>query len=178
MLRKYQTRLGSKLDKIRRKLTDNMISLSGNLLDFLKISTKRTKQGDILSRRIEDIDVIEVLLPPLKDIPMRRILLDSSTPLLEQFGTSLDLGELLPFEIYTQTKYNLDVDDLLIRVISDSQSDRLYCMVLQIKDTFTTVGSWSMIWRKYYASYYDQNLPSEVLELIIGAQNRRQILGW
>lgn len=174
MPRNFQSRLGAKMDKLKRKLIDNSISLSGNTLDFMRITSKFSKQGDLESRTIDEIGVIEVVMPPMIDVPMRRVKNDAGTLSLD----SMDVHDLFPFDCYTLNKYNIDKDDLLIRVIQDPEVDRPYVMVLQVKDTMMTLGNQSPIWKTFKAVYYDNQLPAEILTIITQAQTRRVSLGW
>jgi len=174
MPRNIQSRLGSKLDRLKRKLIDNSISLAGNTLDFMRISAKYTKQGDLESRTIDDIGLIEVVMPPMIDIPMRRVINTEGTLSLD----SLDPFNMFPFECYTLNKYNIDKDDLLIRVLKDPEVDRPYVMILQVLETFITIGTNYALWRKFNCAYYNNTLPQEILELVSDAQLRRTELGW
>jgi len=173
-IRTFQSRIGAKLDKLKRKLIDNSISLTGNTLDFMRITHKKTYQGDIESRIVEEVGLIEVVMPPMTDIPMRRIRNENGDVAID----SMDATELFPFEVYTLNRHNMDRDDILFRVIQDPEVDRPYVMILQIKDTLMTLGSHSPLWKKFTATFYDQQLPQEILDLVIAAQNRRIELGW
>lgn len=174
MVRNFQSRLGSKLDKLKRKIFDNQISLAGNTLDFIRVSAVRSKQGDIESRTIEEVGVIECVLPTMIDIPMRRILSSDGVTTIDSF----DATEIFPFEVYTLNKYNVDRDDLIFRVIQDPEVDRSYVMILQVKDTLMTIGSHSPLWKKFIAVYYDQTLPNEIIQMIASEQLKREKLGW
>jgi hypothetical protein len=173
-VRNFQSRLGSKMDKIKRKLFDNQISLTGNTLDFIRVTSRKSKQGDIESRIVEEVGVIECVMPPMIDIPMRRILSDDGVTTIDSFAAT----DSFPFEVYTLNKYNIDRDDILFRVIIDPDVDRSYCMVIQVKDTHMTLGSQSPLFKKFSAVYYDQKLPNEILNLVISAQAKREKLGW
>ena len=140
----------------------------------MRITANYTKQKDLISRTIEEIGVLEVVMPPMIDVPMRRVKnVDNSLSL-----DSLDPFELFPFECYTLNRYNIDKDDLLIRVIQDPEVDRPYVMILQVIDTLMTIGSQDPIWKKFKCVYYNQSLPAEILALVIEAQQRRVLLGW
>ena len=172
--RAFQSRLGAKADKLRRKLFNNSVSLTGSVIDFIGIRLKKTKQGDIASRTIERVGILEVVFPPMVDIPMRRVINDAGNLYLN----SLSVEEVKPIEVQVPSKYVLDQDDLLFWVLQDEDVDRPLVLALEVKDTKYTIGSHSTLWKKYICTIYDQQLPAEVLSLITDAQERRVILGW
>ena len=69
----FQSRLSSRLNRLSQKLNDNAIRLSGTISDCIKISLKTSPTGDIISRKVEDIDVVPVVFPALKDIPLKKV---------------------------------------------------------------------------------------------------------
>ena len=70
----WQARLGMKTDVVKKKIVDNSILLSAHPTDMLRVvSTRDERSGDILSRTIVENEILPVLFPALKDIPIRRI---------------------------------------------------------------------------------------------------------
>lgn len=172
----FQARLGKKLDKITRKVLDDRISLTAHPTDMLRISVKRdSRSGDLLSRTITSSEVVPIIFPNMKDVPLR------------QFSTTDDKEVLLPsfyafsqeqhFDLYAPIAVQVDVDDLLIRFVYNE--DRLpWISVLQVKDILSTVGYNSILYNKLQCTFYDEVLPEKVLTLIRSAIDRRELLGW
>lgn len=172
----FQARLGKKLDNIARKVLDDGISLTAHPTDMLRISVKRDpRSGDLLSRTITSSEVVPIIFPNMKDVPLR------------QFATRDDKEVLLPsfyafsqeqhFDLYAPIAVQVDVDDLLIRFVYNE--DRLpWISILQVKDILSTVGYNSILYSKLQCTFYDEVLPDKVLTLIRSAIDRRELLGW
>ena len=172
----FQARLGKKLDNIARKVLDDGISLTAHPTDMLRISVKRDpRSGDLLSRTITSSEVVPIIFPNMKDVPLR------------QFATRDDKEVLLPsfyafsqeqhFDLYAPIAVQVDVDDLLIRFVYNE--DRLpWISILQVKDILSTVGYNSILYNKLQCTFYDETLPEKVLSLIRSAIDRRELLGW
>lgn len=172
----FQARLGKKLDNIARKVLDDGISLTAHPTDMLRISVKRDpRSGDLFSRTITSSEVVPIIFPNMKDVPLR------------QFSTRDDKEVLLPsfyafsqeqhFDLYAPIAVQVDVDDLLIRFVYNE--DRLpWISILQVKDILSTVGYNSILYNKLQCTFYDEVLPDKVLTLIRSAIDRRELLGW
>ena len=172
----FQARLGKRLDAITRKILDDRISLTAHPTDMLRISVKRdSRSGDLLSRTITSSEVVPIIFPNMKDVPLRH------------FATEDDKDVLLPsfyafsqeqhFDLYAPIAVQVDIDDLLIRFVYNE--DRLpWISVLQVKDILSTVGYNSILYNKLQCTFYDETLPEKVLSLIRSAIDRRELLGW
>ena len=172
----FQARLGKRLDLITRKVLDNRIALTAHPTDMLRISAKRDpRSGDLLTRTITANEVVPIIFPNMQDVPLRR------------FASQDDKDVLLPsfyafssdqyFNLYSPTAVQVDVDDLLIRLVYSE--DRLpWISVLQIKDILSTVGYNSVLYNKLQCTFYDETLPEKVLTLIREAIEKREQLGW
>lgn len=172
----FQARLGKRLDAITRKVLDDRISLTAHPTDMLRISVKRdSRSGDLLSRTITSSEVVPIIFPNMKDVPLRH------------FATEDDKDVLLPsfyafsqeqhFDLYAPITVQVDIDDLLIRFVYNE--DRLpWISVLQVKDILSTVGYNSILYNKLQCTFYDETLPEKVLSLIRSAIDRRELLGW
>ena len=170
----FQARLGKRLDAITRKVLDDRISLTAHPTDMLRISVKRDS-GDLISRTITSSEVVPIIFPNMKDVPLRH------------FATEDDKDVLLPsfyafsqeqhFDLYAPIAVQVDIDDLLIRFVYNE--DRLpWISVLQVKDILSTVGYNSILYNKLQCTFYDETLPEKVLSLIRSAIDRRELLGW
>lgn len=201
MVRTFQSRLGAFHDRLRRKLTDNSISLTGSAADCIRVHYKRTKEGDIETRVVEAADVISVVFPILQDVPYRRLYKD---PGGLRIDTLPAVTELFPFQIMVPHNNNIYMDDLVFRILRDqpepdynnnldyrlhTEQDMLdgvhapdiaspIIMVFQVKEPLGTFGAESMVWSKFNCTYSDEKLPTEMLETVVELANRRLALGW
>ena len=73
VVRDFQSRLAMKHGIIQRKIIDNQISLAANPTDCIRVKIEKNYLGDIDSRIVESADIVPVIWPPLKDIPIRKI---------------------------------------------------------------------------------------------------------
>jgi len=169
----WQARLGKKLDTIRQKVTDNSLLLTSHPTDMVRIRAKRDERThDLISRVVESVEVLPIVLPILKDVPMRRLLRQ------QQEITSFEMISRQPFEIYSPVRVQLKRDDLLFRMIYDPQVNDPYVMVLQIKDELATMAYSSLLYIKYTASFYDEKIPLEVVQALVAATQKREALTW
>jgi len=197
--------MGHFQDRLRRKLTDNMISLTGDAADCIRVRYKRTKAGDIETRIVESADVVSVIFPILKDAPYRRLSKDSANGQIA-IETLPTITELFPLQIMVPHNNNIYRDDLIFRIFKDAsdedykpdyklsdpsttdmmdgiqnpdpQINRPIILVLQVKEPLGTFGNQSLIWTKFNCTYSDENLPTEMLETVVELANRRLALGW
>lgn len=177
MVRMFQSRLGRFQDPIRRKLTDNLISLNGLATDCLRIRLKQTKQGDIETRTVEEASVVPIIFPPLIDVPYRKLLPDAVTGTykLETLPAAV---ELFPIQIQTPYTDKIYIGDLIFRVFLEPNVVNPYVMVLEVKEALGTFGVHSIIWSKFNCAFDANELPSEIIDAIVSFAERRQLLGW
>ena len=187
-------------DHLRRKLTDNMISLTGSAADCIRVKYKRTRAGDIETRVVEGADVVSVIFPILKDAPYRRLAKTGGRVAIETLATAV---ELFPLQIMVPHANSIYRDDLIFRIFRDvsdvdyapdyllsnpSTMDMLdgsqnpnvrpIILILQVKEPLGTFGVESMVWTKFNCTYSDEDLPQEMLDTVVELANRRLALGW
>lgn len=196
--------MGHFQDHIRRKLTDNMISLTGQAADCIRVHYKRTRNGDIETRVVTGADVVSVIFPILKDAPYRRLARDvgGSGITIETLPTAM---ELFPLQIMVSHNNNIYRDDLIFRLFRDvaevnyapdyllssspntandmmdgsaNPNVRPIILVLQVKEPLGTFGVESLIWTKFNCTYSDEPLPLEMIATVVELANRRLALGW
>lgn len=173
----YQARLGKKMDNIARKVFDNNIRLASQPTDMLRIKVNRDKiSQDLLSRTIVSAEIVPIIFPSMKDVPLRRLIREDGEDILvpnlyqfydDQFWT-----------IYVPAEIRLDEDDLLIRIIYDPYSDEPNILCMQVKEILTTLGYNSIVYLSARVTLYDESLPSEVVNIIKDANKKRAELGW
>jgi len=169
----FQSRLSSRTNRISQKLNDNTIRLSGTISDCIKITLKLSPIGDIISRKIEDLDVIPVVFPALEDIPLKRV--TSATGELVTVPYTLDIQ---PIEVLIPLNNKVDQDDLIVKFYENTESHDPYIAVLQVKDILGTFGARTIVYHKYKLTNYDGVLPPKIIEWVLDMARRRQILHW
>jgi hypothetical protein len=177
MVRTFQNRLGKYHDNLRRKLLDNNISLTGSAADCIRVRAKKSKQGDTVTRVVEDAEVISVIFPVLKDVPYRRMAkVDGSSSFTME--TLPSIMDLFPFEIISTQVGKIYQGDLIFRILLEPGALEPMVMALEVTEPKGTFGSASMIYAKFDCVYYNEVLPPEVLETVAMLARRRMALGW
>ncbi len=174
--RSFQSRLGHFQDRLKRKLIDNQISLAGNVVDFIRVRTTNNKQGDIQTRVVEDAKVLPFMFPPLKDVPLRRMV--KGTDKTWKLETLPAANELFPVEVYTAYYSEVYLEDLLFRVLLEPDVETPLVMCYQVIESLATFGAQSVIYGKFNVVYYNQALPPEIIETVDALARRRGMLGW
>lgn len=175
----YQARLGRKLDAISQKAIDNAIRLTANPTDMIRISVNRDgRSQDLISRTVESVEVMPIMLPVLKDIPLRHFLKEDTDIVVPSFYT---IQEQEYFVAYAPIEADLNEDDLLIRMLYDNSKtdpDYTYSLVLQVKDVLGTFGYSSLVWKKIMVTFYDEALPYQIVNAVKLEIRKREALNW
>ena len=173
----FQARLGKRLDNITRKVVDNNLRLSSHPTDMIRIKVERDPiSQDLISRTITNAEVIPIIFPEMKDVPLRRLSREGDetvlVPNLYQFY------EDQYWELYSPAEIRLDEDDLLLRVIYDPYSAEANVICMQIKEVLGTIGYNSFLYFKYRSTLFDEKLPQQIIDIIKQANDKRDQLGW
>lgn len=182
----WQSRLQAKLNILSQKLNDNAIALAGFATDVVFIRQNLNNVSDPISITVDDIDVISIMFPGLKDVPMRRFLFTD-----DQFRVANDAvseEEKQPFEVYIQSKYRVEQGSVILKFFDNphggtplgniSTTEKPWVLPLKVADIFGTFGGRSMVWQKANLVYEDHTIPQQIMSWCITLANRRQILGW
>lgn len=174
----FQARLGKKMDKITQKVIDNNIRLTSNPTDMLRIQVNRDERSsDLKSRTVKSVEVLPIILPVLKDIPLRHMLREDTDILVPSMYM---IAQEEYFEVWAPIEVDLNEDDLFIRILNDSSPEISdpYVMVLQVKEVLGTFGYASLVWKKCLCTFYDESLPGPVINVIKANIKKREELGW
>ena len=174
----FQARLGQKMDKISQKVIDNNIRLTSNPTDMLRIQVNRDERSsDLKSRTVKSVEVLPIILPVLKDIPLRHMIREETDILVPSMYM---IAQEEFFEIWSPIEVDLNEDDLLIRILNDSSPEinDPYVMVLQVKEVLGTFGYASLVWKKCLCTFYDEALPNHIINIIKSNIKKRELLGW
>lgn len=174
----YQARLGRKLDKINNKIIDNDIRLTAHPTDMIRVEAiKDERSGDLISRVIKSTEVMPILLPEMKDIPLRHLIRDNRDILVPSLY-SIVQEEF--FEMYAPIECDLNEDDLLVRILYDTSPEinDPYVIVFQVKEVLATFGYSSIMWKKLLCTFYDEALPQQVINTLKQCISKRESLDW
>lgn len=185
MATSWQARLQSKMNHLSQKLNDNMIGLMGVVTDVVFIRQNLNKVYDPVSLTVDDVDVINVSFPSLKDIPMRRFLFTDDNFYVANNATEDDVQ---PFKAYVQTKYRVDQGSIILKFFDNPQgstplgnlptAEKPWVLPLKVAEVLGTFGGRSMIWQQMNLVYLDHMIPDQIMQWCITLANRRNILGW
>jgi hypothetical protein len=186
MNKTWQARLQAKMNILSQKLLDNAITLAGVSTDVIFIRQNLNNVSDPVSITVDDIDVINIMFPGLKDIPMRRFLFQDN----QQFYVANDGAEdeIQPFECYIETKYRVDQGSIILKFFDNPQgstpngttpsTEKPWVLPLKISEILGTFGGRSMVYQKCLLVYQDHQIPDQILTWALQLAQRRQILGW
>lgn len=178
----FQARLGKKIDNISLKVLDNNIRLTAHPTDMLRIAVERDpRTRDIVSRIVENTEIMPIILPKMVDIPLRQLKREGTTttdvmiPSLYATMQSQDY-----FEVYAPVECNLNDDDLLVRILYESAPNitEPYVMVLQVKEVLATFGYSSVMWKKVIVVFYEESLPEKIIQIIQDSIHKREKVGF
>jgi len=176
--RSWQARLQMKHDQIKRKLIDNNIAHEGNPTDCIRLRLKADDEGDYQDRIIENADIVHIIFPPMKDVPVRSVMKDHK---LDRYTvTSLpkaaDDEKHEEYSIVAPQSAQLLPGDLLVRVMIDPKVSVPLIFCLEVVEALGTFGGSMLIMMKYNCSLYNEELDSETLEVIAEMAKRRLYL--
>ncbi len=174
----FQARLGRKLDRINVRILDNDIRLTSHPTDMIRVEAVRDERShDLISRVIRSTEVMPILLPEMKDIPLRHLVREGNNVMVPSLYA---ISNEEYFEVYAPIECDLNEDDLLIRILYDSspEVDNPYILVFQVKDVLGTFGYSSILWKKCIVTLYDEALPDGVVNTIKQHITKRETLDW
>lgn len=174
-IRDFQNRLAMKQEIIKRKLLDNAVELSGSPLDCIRIRCKRDDEGDVLTRVIEKADIVSVDFQMLKDIPYRKIKneFDDGSKNIYRITSLVSQPETEDYEIRIPHKFDVDIDDVIIRVFIDPDVESVSVLCLQVLESLGTFGTQMLISTKYKCAIYSDPIPDKVMDVVKAMAQRR-----
>ena len=172
----FQARLGRRLDYIARHITDNNIRLTSHPTDMIRLHVERDPRSrDLVYRQIEGWEVLPIILPPLKDVPLRHFVREGTEV---QIPSLFTIDQQAYMEIYAPAQVKLEPEDLLFRMIYDPAADDPYVLCLQVKEQLATIGYSTINYLKYFVTIFDEKIPKTVVSILKEANARREELGW
>lgn len=172
--RQWQARLQMKHDIIARKCTDNIINHTGSPTDCIRIRLTKNDEGDQTSRIIERADIVNIIFPVLKDVPYRRVYKDNVSRIrMTSLPVSTADEEHSEYQIEVPHNEVLLNDDLIIRVMQDSDLTQPIILCLQVLEPLGSFGGHMLIQSKYKCAIYNEELDENTLNVIAKMAERR-----
>lgn len=179
MYRDYQTRLQAKHDGIKQKLIDNQIEHMGQITDCIRIRVTKNDEGDINSRVVEKADVVGVVFPPFTDVPYRTLdTEDGTTWRMNVPVAATEDDQTNKYKIYTPHNKDIRVGDMIFRVFVDPEATNPVVLGLEIVESLGTFGINRIIQHSYNSVIYMEELPQEMIDVIVHLAQRRLKLKW
>lgn len=171
-----QSRLARKQDLLRRKLIDNQLRLIGNISDCIRMTARQTYEGDNISWIVQSADVIQVVFPPLRDIPFRKIKRSKdqmSWELSSLIGAFEDDMQNTAYTVQIPYNFNINVGDLIFRIFLDDDQEFPIIVCIQVKELLGTFGGGQLIMQKMKCTIPTDNFPPKIVETIHQMAERR-----
>jgi hypothetical protein len=174
-----QSRLGMKNDGLRRKLIDNQLRLIGFISDCIRMRLRKTYEGDTTSYIVSAVDVVQVVFPPLEDVPYRKIKREKDSliwQLTSLIGAFEDDMQQKAYTVQIPYNFDIDVNDLIFRIMLDEAQQYPIILAIQIQESLGTFGAQKLIMNKYKATIPTDNFPPEIISTIQQMAERRLMI--
>jgi hypothetical protein len=171
-----QSRLGMKNDNLRRKLIDNQLRLIGFISDCIRVKTRKTYEGDTTSFIVDTTDIIQVVFPPLEDVPYRKIKRDKNSlhwQLTSLVGAFEDEMQQKAYTVQIPYNFDVDTDDLIFRIFVDEAQQYPIILCIQIMEMLGTIGAQKLIMNKYKCTIPTTEFPQEIINTVQLMAERR-----
>ena len=183
-MRDFQSRLDMKHSIIKRKVLINQTELAGNVTDIIRVSVLKNDEGDIISRRVKTADVISVIFPQLKEIPIRKIHKTTPEGYEDETVGSYKITSLVDiaeegeneklFKIYFPHNTDLNVGDYICRVFLDPDVAEPIIIVLKVSEILGTFTHSMLLWESAICTLDVEDIPPKITN-VIGAMAERRL---
>lgn len=176
--RSFQNRLSMKLEPVKRKVLDELISLTGMATDCIRVKFMRNKDGDPIYDDIEKATVDSIIFPKIPETSFRRIYKDGKTgyklsPVaLAEDGTEQNWKLTVPYES------DIDVGDLIIKVYLDPNNIAPCVITFIVSDLLGTVGENMLLKTNVQCTLFTEDLNPETLAVVSEMAKRRLHIGF
>jgi hypothetical protein len=166
---------------MRIKLLDNTQYNIADGTDIIRIRTRQSYEGDTLSMICEKADVVNVIFPPMVDVPFRKIRKEKTSSHYSLTGlvSAFDEGEQAKlFLAQVPITYDVDVGDLLFRIIDIDRAEYSIVIMLQVQEMLATFGHGHVILQKMNLTIPSETPPQEIIDTMCEIARRRHLLGF
>ncbi len=168
----YQDKLSRATSKLRRKLFDYKVGVTGTSTQVIRIKTDINKYTMDRELTLVNHEIIPFSIKLPDSLPLTRLRrLNSSNDVEEEaIVQNVYLYDVLPIEGYSKFSDNVERGDIVIKKIypdeDDDGYDNPYLLTLQITETLGNVDQDHIVWKKHYCAPYTTALPESILNII------------
>lgn len=136
--------------------------MKGRMINVTRFFVQEDIYSDESRSMIHQDDITMILVYPPGEIPLQRFRTGAGAAAVADTG--LFFYDILPIEVYTQFKDQVEIGDYILQVIKDEVGHKIG-ILLKITNMF---GAWDteLVWRKGWAAPESGDLPAEVLASI------------
>jgi len=183
--RDFQSRLDIKHSIIKRKILNNQVELAGNTTDIIRLTVKRNDEGDIESRIVSKADVINVIIPNFKEVPIRKLKRNLPDGHIDETVGSYTITSLTgiaseddtnyseAFKVYFPHNVDLNKEDYLIHVFLDPDVEDPIVIVLKVSELLGTFTHSMLLWESAICTLDVENIPPKLANVIGSMAERR-----
>lgn len=184
--RDFQSRLDIKHSIIKRKVLNNQTELAGNITDIIRLTVKRNDEGDIESRIVSKADVINVIIPQFREVPIRKLKRNLPNGYVDETVGSYTITSLTGiaseddtnnsevFKVYFPHNVDLNKDDYLIHVFLDPDVKDPIIIVLKVSELLGTFSHSMLLWKSAICTLDVEDIPPK-LSNVIGQMAERRL---
>lgn len=185
MRRDFQSRLAMKHGIIQRKILDNQVSLAGNPTDCIRIRYVKNDEGDIESRIVSKADIVQIIWPSLREIPIRKIhknlpdgkidetLGSYEITSLSGIASEEDTNNSEKFKLYFEHGADINRGDLIVRVFLDPDVKRPIILAVKVDELLGTFGQTMLLWESAICNLEMEDIPPKLANVIGQMAERR-----
>lgn len=185
MYRDFQSRLDMKHSIMKRKIIDNQISLAGNPTDVIRLSITYSDEGDKIATRCKKADVINVIMPEFKEVPIRKLHKNDANGYVDESVGKYQITSLVgiaseedtnneeKFKIYFPHGSDINVDDLIIKTFLDPDVKDPIILALKVSEVFGTFTNSMLLWESAICTLEMEDLPQKLVDIIGSMAERR-----
>lgn len=185
MYRDFQSRLAQKHGIIQRKVLDNQVSLAGNPTDCIRIRYVKNDEGDIESRIVSKADIVQIIWPPLKEIPIRKLRKNLPDGKIDEtlgkyqitsltgIASEEDTNNSEKFKLYFEHGADITVGDLIVRVFLDPDVKEPIILAVKVDELLGTFGQTMLLWESAICNLDVEDVPDKLANVIGQMAERR-----
>lgn|SRR5574344_431311 len=175
-MRTFQSRLAAKQEPIKRKLIDNNLSFAGNPTDCICIRETKNDEGDIEDRVIVKADVVSIIWPAIKDVPIRKIndTGNGSYTISSLVNTAGQDTNTSLFKLYFEHNADISVGDLIVRVFIDPDTEQPTVIAVKVSELLGTYGQLMILYESCNCTLDTEAIPDKLAK-IIGEMAKRRL---
>lgn len=169
---------------IQRKIIDNQVELAGNPTDCIRIRYTKNDEGDIESRVITNADVIQIIWPTLKEVPIRKLSRKKPNGHVDESVGTYEISSLVDiaeegeneklFKLYFPHNADIRAGDVIVRVFIDPDVEFPIVLAVKVSNILGTFGQMMLLWETANCVLDVEDMPQKMAD-VIGAMAERRL---